>query len=238
MRTFFLLFLLTSLGVTVRAQCDFVGVSVSASDTALISLYHPGFFFFGATDNLGGYDNVCYWTIYDMDGAILHEAETSGDWGDQSFFLFEPGVPVTDSMRVEIVLTSPLEDYDCCVSDTLLWSETESPIGDNVWGDWSVETDGYTVGVECGGATAVVESEPTAAFSAYPNPSSGDVTIRWSGSEVAQEAILRDVQGREAKRFQNVANGHVLHLNVAPGFYTLVLKTAKGFSTQKLQVLD
>lgn len=54
-RTFFLLFLLTSLGVTVRAQCDFVGVSVSASDTALISLYHPGFFFFGATANVEGY---------------------------------------------------------------------------------------------------------------------------------------------------------------------------------------
>ncbi len=35
-----------------------------------------------------------------------------------------------------------------------------------------------------------------------------------------------------------MAHGHVLHLSVAPGFYTLVLKTAEGFSTQKIQVMD
>lgn len=238
MRQFFLLFLLTASVVTVRAQCDFVGVSVSASDTSQVNLYHPGFFFFGATPNVGGFDNVCFWTIYDMEGNVLHEAETSGDWETQSFMLFEHSVPVTDSMRVEIVLTSPLEDFDCCVSDTLIWEETQSPLGNSAWGDWSTETDGYTVGLECGGTTAVVGPNSTPAFSAYPNPSSGELIIQWSGSEVAEEAILHDVQGRRARRFLNVANGQILHLNVAPGFYTLVLKTAEGFSSQKLQVTN
>ena len=168
---FFLVHLFAAAGLVAHAQCTDVGVSVSASDSGLIQLYHPGFFLFGATPNVGGFDNVCYWTIYDMDDNIVHEAETSGEWSEQSFLLFEHDLAVTDSMRVELVLTSPLEEADCCVSDTLLWEETQSPLGKSVWGDWSTETDGYTSGVEC--STNSVHSEPeTASLQLIPQPAS------------------------------------------------------------------
>ena len=38
-------------------------------------------------------------------------------------------------------------------------------------------------------------------------------------------------------RFNNVDNGSVLDLDVAPGFYTLAVKTAELYSSQKLQVV-
>ena len=71
----------------------------------------------------------------------------------------------------------------------------------------------------------------------YPNPSVGELTIHWLGSKETHDVILIDSWGRESMRFNNVANGSVLDLDVAPGFYTLALKTAHEFSTQKLQVL-
>lgn len=71
----------------------------------------------------------------------------------------------------------------------------------------------------------------------YPNPSAGELTIQWLGSKETHDVILIDSWGRESMRFNNVANGSVLDLDVAPGFYTLALKTAHEFSTQKLQVL-
>lgn len=183
------------LGMAAKAQCEFVGVSVSASDTGLVQLYHPGFFFFGATPNVGGYDNVCYWTIYDMEGDVLHEAETSGEWETQSFMLFEHDVPVTDSMRVEIVLTSPLEDFDCCVSDTLIWEETQSPLGNSAWGDWSTETDGYTEGVECGGGTAVKEGVAGSRLKVYPQPVDG--AFRMEGLRGGETVTILNAAGRK-----------------------------------------
>ena len=71
----------------------------------------------------------------------------------------------------------------------------------------------------------------------YPNPSAGELTIQWLGSKETHDVILIDSWGRESMRFNNVANGSVLDLDVVPGFYTLALKTAHEFSTQKLQVL-
>lgn len=183
------------LGLAANAQCEFVGVSVSASDTGLVQLYHPGFFFFGATPDVGGYDNVCYWTIHDMEGNVLHEAETSGDWETQSFMLFEHDVPVTDSMRVEIVLTSPLEDFDCCVSDTLIWDETQSPSGNSAWGDWSTETDGYTEGVECGGTVAVAERPTECPLKLFPQPVEG--AFRMEGLRGGETLTILNAVGRK-----------------------------------------
>ncbi|MGB1669889.1 MAG: T9SS type A sorting domain-containing protein [Flavobacteriales bacterium] len=85
-----------------------------------------------------------------------------------------------------------------------------------------------TVGVE--------EEALPPSFSAYPNPTSGDLTLRWTGSETAEEAILFDAQGRPSRQWTNVANGRVLRLDVSPGFYTLRLKTAEGTRSQKLCV--
>ena len=218
-------------GGVVQAQCEFVGVSVSASDTAQVNLYHPGFFFFGATPNVGGYDNVCYWTIYDMEGNVLHEAETSGDWETQSFMLFEHDVPVTDSMRVEIVLTSPLEDFDCCVSDTLIWDETQSPSGNSVWGDWSTETDGYTEGVECATSTIEVESK-VETIQLYPQPA--EEFVRIDGLNEPESFRLFDALGHEWPISPALGSGGSLDVRHLPsGLYFLTIFQRGGPAATK-----
>ena len=219
------------LGLAAKAQCEFVGVSVSASDTGLVQLYHPGFFFFGATPNVGGYDNVCFWTIYDMEGSVLHEAETSGDWESQSFMLFEHAVPVTESMRVEIVLTSPLEDFDCCVSDTLIWEETQSPLGNSAWGDWNTETDGYTVGVEC--ATSAIEIEHEAeTIQLYPQPAGAFVRI--NGLNGQESVRLFDALGREWPISPALNPGGRLDVQHLPsGLYFLAVLGKEGAAVTK-----
>ena len=83
----------------------------------------------------------------------------------------------------------------------------------------------------------VNDTTSEATIEIYPNPSAGELTIQWLGSKVSQDVILIDFWGRESMRFNNVANGSILDLDVAPGFYTLAIKTANEFSTQKLQVV-
>lgn len=220
-----------ALASSIHAQCEFVGVSVSASDSGSVNLYHPGFFYFGTTSSSGGYETVCHWTIYDMEGTILHEAETSGDWENQSFMFFEHSVPVTDSMRVEIVLTSPLEDFNCCVSDTLIWEETQSPLGNSAWGDWSTETDGYTVGVEC--ATSAIEVEfEVETIQLYPQPAGAFVRI--NGLNGQESVRLFDALGREWPISPALNPGGRLDVQHLPsGLYFLSMLSKEGAAVTK-----
>ena len=71
----------------------------------------------------------------------------------------------------------------------------------------------------------------------YPNPSAGELTIQWPGSDSSGDAILMDFWGHRLMYFNNITNGSVLHFNVAPGFYILAVKTAEVYSTQKLHVV-
>ena len=87
-----------------KAQCEFVGVSVSASDTGLVQLYHPGFFFFGATPNVGGYDNVWYWTIYDMEGKRLDKKVRTIEE------LFEKNPLEFDQLKIDSMLQRRIKD--------------------------------------------------------------------------------------------------------------------------------
>ena len=151
------------------SMCDFVNISVSSADTGYANLYHPGFFLFGATQNIGGYDNECFWTVSSMGGDILHEAVTIGDWASQSFMIFEHEVALDDSMLVELVLTSPLEEFDCCMMDTLVWVENNT-IPQFPWGNWDFVN--LNVGADCMTATGVDDFKTYAAPSFFPQPAS------------------------------------------------------------------
>lgn len=158
------------LGSTLLAQgnpvsmCDAVSISVSSSDSTYVQLYHAGFFLFGATENVGGFSNVCYWTATTMDGETLHEAETAGEWETQSFMYFEHNLAVTDSIIVDLVITSPLEEFDCCMTDTLIWEEAVS----GTYGNWSVED--FNAGVHCDSSTGIETHIENASLSIYPQP--------------------------------------------------------------------
>lgn len=171
MRTsLFLGFLLPAI---VQAQCDAVSIQVSSSDSSYVQLYHAGFFLFGATENVGGFETVSSWTVSTMSGDVIHEAETTGAWAVQSFMLFDHELTVADSMRVELRLSSPLEEFDCCMVDTLAWAETELVPG-VVFGNWEVL--GEHVGQSCQ-AHSISNLRSFASLQIWPQPASQSFSI-------------------------------------------------------------
>lgn len=154
--------------IALQAQCDAVNIDVSSSDSAYVQLYHAGFFLFGADENTGGFDNVCSWTVTTIAGDVIHEAETTGAWADQSFMLFDHELTVADSMLVELRLSSPLEEQDCCMVDTLVWAETEVMPG-VVFGNWEVL--GQHVGQPCQ-ANSISNFPTSASLQIWPQPAS------------------------------------------------------------------
>ena len=223
MRTFLLLLLLGS-AVPLHAQCDSLGVLVSASDSNYVQLYHPGFFMFGATANVGGFDNVCFWTITDVDGNIIHEAETAGDWENQSFMLFTHDIPVTDTLLVDLVLTSPLEDHDCCISDTLVWVETEV-LGDVIFGDWNTEPGGWNLGTAC--TLSSVNMPPAVeAIQLVPQPASA--SLRIEGLQGGESIRVLDATGRECLGVPLNDRGTLDIQHLPSGVYILTVTTENG----------
>lgn len=99
-----------------HGQCSTVNISVSASDTSYVQLYHPGFF------NIpSGFANVCDWEVTTFTGELVFENTTSGDAFEQGLVLFDHTVPITDSMKVTVAITNPIEGIICTISDTLYW---------------------------------------------------------------------------------------------------------------------
>lgn len=223
MRTFLLLLFLGSI-VPLRAQCDSLQVLVSSSDSSFVQLYHPGFFMFGATANVGGFDNVCFWTITDVDGNIIHEAETAGDFENQSFMLFNHDIPVTDTLLVDLMLTSPLEDHDCCISDTLVWVETEV-LGDVIFGDWNTEPGGWNLGTAC--TLSSVNMPPAVeAIQLVPQPASA--SLRIEGLQGGESIRVLDATGRECLGVPLNDRGTLDIQHLPSGVYILTVTTENG----------
>lgn len=223
MRTFLLLLLLGS-AVPLHAQCDSLGVLVSASDSTYVQLYHPGFFMFGATANVGGFDNVCFWTITDVDGNIIHEAETAGDWENQSFMLFNHDIPVTDTLFVDLVLTSPLEDHDCCISDTLVWVETEV-LGEVAFGDWNTEPGGWNFGMACNVSSV---NAPPAMDTIHLSPQPATTSLRIEGLLGGESIQVFDATGRECPGVTMDDRGTLDIQHLPSGVYILTVTSENG----------
>ena len=223
MRTFLLLLLLGSVP-PLNAQCDSLQVLVSASDSNYVQLYHPGFFMFGATANVGGFDNVCLWTISDVDGNVLHEAETAGDWENQSFMLFTHDIPVTDTLLVDLLLTSPLEDHDCCISDTLVWVETEV-LGEVAFGDWNTEPGGWNFGMACN-MSSVKTLPAMGPFHLSPQPASA--SLRIEGLQGGESIQVFDATGRECLGVTMDDRGTLDIQHLTSGVYILTVTFENG----------
>jgi hypothetical protein len=182
--------------IALQAQCDAVSIQVSSSDSAYVQLYHAGFFLFGADENTGGFDNVCSWTVTTMAGDVIHEAETTGAWADQSFMLFDHELTVADSMQVELRLSSPLEDEDCCIADTLVWVETEVIPG-FPFGNWEVL--GQHVGQLCQ-ANSISALSSTASLQIWPQPAAQ--FFSFDVPPTVRTLLIFDLRGKQLATFQ------------------------------------
>ena len=163
-------------------QCEFVGISVSSSDSGYVQLYHPAFFLFGADENTGGFDNLCHWTVTTMDGDIVQDTITTGWWETQSFMLFDHTVSVTDSMQVSLTLTSPVEAQACCCMDTLVWAESE--VVGSSFGNWAV-LNPFNAGVHCDVTSVALTATGPTRPSLFPQPATTHFTIA-STAEIAE----------------------------------------------------
>lgn len=203
-------------------MCEEISLSVSSQDTGYVQLYHPGFFIFGATENLGGFETLCEWSVSATDGAGIHTAVTTGEWADQSFTFFEHDVPLSDSMHVELILTNPNAPSPCCITDTLVWRENE--IIPNVFiGSWTFI--GNHLGADC-----VVSQTTQLEFDQillYPQPAS-DV-LRLTNAAGIESAMVFDTSGQLIAKFDVHQVESVWNINhLDDGYYILLLLDASG----------
>lgn len=203
-------------------MCEEISLSVSSQDTGHVQLYHPGFFIFGATENLGGFETICEWSVGTTDGEVIHEAVTTGEWADQSFTLFEHDVSLSDSMLVELILTSPNAASPCCIVDTLVWQENEI-IPNVVIGGWTVL--GNYSGADC--ISSQTSQIDVAHINLFPQPAS-DV-VRLTNATGIESAIVFDLTGQLVARFEAQATQstwNISHLD--DGRYIVLLLDATG----------
>lgn len=226
-----LLFLIAASQISL-AQCNFVSLNVSYSDSSQVNLYHPGFFLFGMTPDVGGFDNVCYWTVSTMSGDIIHEDVTAGDWESQSFMLFEHEETVNDSMLVELNLTNPLEDFDCCMTDTLVWMEDELF---GAFGSWQVLSLGLNVGEDCEVTTSVDETPLRSPITIYPQPATSHFWVNDISN--AARVVLYDLRGSLVAEFSVAGEQALFDIKFLPeGVYLVQImdKNSRTIGVQRL----
>ena len=195
-----------------HSQCSFVEISVSSSDTTYVQLYHPGFF------NLpSGFANVCVWEVTTFSNTIVHQDTTSGAWADQSFSLFNHSVPITDSMRVTLVITNDTTGTTCTITDTLFWEETEVIPGVFI-GNWAI------LGSNGGVATGLADATATraATLTVFPSPALDHVRI--TGVEGPFDLAIVDARGALVATHRNVSPAERVDVSrLLPGVYIIRL---------------
>ena len=202
------------------AQCSSVTLSVSASDTSFVQLYHPGFFLIPS-----GEDNVCTWEVSTFDGAIIHQDLTSGEeFFEQGSTLFEHSVPITDSMRVVMVITNETDGITCSVTDTLVWLETEV-LPDEFIGNWFIIN-------ESGGIEEELSStlEGLAAANGIRIlPSYVEDAFRIQGEQASYRLSLLDMKGQQLMDLGNLPDGASVDVStLAAGMYLVRFRDPNG----------
>ena len=161
-----LLFTLGAFGQFLTSvPCEDLGLVVSASDSNVVSVYHPGSYLIHPAEW-----NVMVWTVTDDQGNVIVQDTLVGESG----LSFQHDVLVTDSMFVSVQLTNDSADFngdgvDCLIDDILVWEEVEV-LGEVAFGNW-----------EFGGSTGVDVSDLTT-FECGPNaviPTSSDTGSVW-----------------------------------------------------------
>ena len=151
-KVIFLLAIALGLIQTTQAQvdCDIMNLIVNVSDTALVKLYHPGPYLTWPPA-----ENIIVWEITDTQGNIIAEDTLIDDSG----FLFNHNIPLTDTMSVTAILTNDSAGVACLIEDELFWEVTEV-IPDVFIGRWEFVYG--NVGVDVTNTVGVEELTPTA----------------------------------------------------------------------------
>jgi hypothetical protein len=87
--------------------------------------------------------------------------------------------------------------------------------------------------------TAIIEALSTVQVQVYPNPTKGNVWVRFSGTEPALTVVVRNIQGQVVARKQVTPNGSPFDEKVdlsgnASGIYFLSLEAESSRITTKI----
>lgn len=226
MKKIFALLLLTLAGFRLFGQCNMVAISVSASDTDYVQLYHAGLFLIAS-----GNDNVCEWHITDMAGKTIHRDTTKGDFKTQSFMYFDHSVPLTDSMKVELAIINTTEGITCTISDTLYWQETK--VQNSFIGNWEVLHSNS-------GSEQKLNSTHNLAFQAgnivvYPSPIHDHFQIE--GNQKAYSINIFDAYGKLRKQIHSVENENRVDVtDLSSGVYVAQIRKTDGTGYVHIQI--
>ena len=177
-----------------NGQCSTVSVQVSSSDTTFVQLYHAGFF------NIpSGFDNICEWEVNSFSGEILHQETTSGGANEQSSVIFNHSIPITDSMKVTILITNNMEGITCTMNDTLYWKETEVIPGVFI-GNWEVLSSNGGVEEEITTSKEIIVD--VLIIDLFPSPVHDYFQIK--GNQDIYTFTILDLNGQILESFNNI----------------------------------
>lgn len=221
MKKFIASVILVSAALFANAQCSTVNISVSASDTAFVQLYHAGFF------NIpNGFANVCDWEVTTFTDELVFENTTSGDAFEQGLVLFDHTVPITDSMKVTVAITNPVEGIICTISDTLYWEEIEVLPGVFI-GNWAILSN--NVGVEEVLTSTAEYGREEKDFSVFPSPF--DQYFQIDGSEDLYSLSILNLSGQVIEAYPSVSRLEKVDVSHLPsGMYFVHFQSADRLS--------
>lgn len=227
MKNYLALLLFTFCTLNLTGQCSSVGISISSSDTSYVQLYHAGFF------NIpSGFANTCGWEITSFTGELIHEEITSGAFEDQSFMLFNHDVPLTDSMRVSLVITNDTAGIICTILDTLFWSETEVIPGSFI-GNWEVLSN--NVGIEEGIISSLYSFTDEDNIKVFPSPTNNSFYVK--GDRNTYSFSIVNLSGQTLSTYVNIDSQETIDVSyLSSGVYLINFENTKNryLSSQKL----
>lgn len=195
-------------------QCSTVSVQVSSSDTSYIQLYHAGFF------NIpSGFANICEWEVTTFSGELIYQDTTSGTAFEQGIVYFEHSVPITDSIKVTLVIINNIEEIICTINDTLYWEETEV-LPDIFIGNWAVLSSNGGVEEEITSFNEI--SIDLKKMELFPSPIHDHFYIK--GNHEAYAFAILDLNGRILKTYNSIHNREKVDVSYLPsGIYCIQL---------------
>jgi hypothetical protein len=216
MKKIIALLFFTSLNLLSHGQCSALSISVSSSDTSYVQLYHAGFFLISS-----GFANICEWEVSTFSGDLIFQDTTSGDAFEQGLVLFEHNVPISDSMKVSVVITNDSAGIICTLGDTLYWEETEVLPGAFI-GNWVILSSNGGIEEEITSLLELVTDDNK--LKLFPSPVDDYFQIK--GSQELYDLTIMNLSGQVLQTHHAVHNGERVDVSAIPsGSYLVQIRT-------------
>jgi hypothetical protein len=147
----------------------------------------------------------------------IHQDTTSGDANEQSTTLFDHSIPITDSMKVTLLITNTTEGVTCTMNDTLYWKETEVLPGSFI-GNWEILSSNGGVEDMITASTEIIKVAQDMAL--FPCPAHDYFQIKENQNIYA--LTILDLNGKPLESINNVRAQEKVDISSYPSGIYLV----------------